>query len=339
VLRSEGLQPANPQSLRQAWRSHAWAVLTKLAVLGYCWSQSALQLGSLIAMLAASGAWKLGREATIRSTFILAPGLRAHAIVRHGLIFDSRFLPVTDVTSVAVIHLVTRGTVEIMEPSRAALMTPIGWLAREDHFEGPMAGRKFAVRSKGDPYTGLDVRVLWSLVRLAVEDVPQRFELDNDLVDLIERTLPRAQGGSANDAIEPMRAVLDALADREILERGGFDRVAPFDKLWGAIKPLAERFYVLPTLQEVSTSTGTSLRQLARDLGKLMGMTGLVGGWRDTTRRLRITLAVVGLSAPDTSIADVARAVGYGSVEAMARAFRDAELPVPGAVRAALCAD
>jgi len=42
------------------------------------------------------------------------------------------------------------------------------------------------------------------------------------------------------------------------------------------------------------------------------------------------------LSGPDSSVADVASAVGYGSPIAMARAFRDARLPAPSAVQAAV---
>jgi hypothetical protein len=40
------------------------------------------------------------------------------------------------------------------------------------------------------------------------------------------------------------------------------------------------------------------------------------------------------LSAPGATVADVARIVGYGSPIAMARAFRDADLPAPSVIQA-----
>jgi transcriptional regulator GlxA family with amidase domain len=44
-------------------------------------------------------------------------------------------------------------------------------------------------------------------------------------------------------------------------------------------------------------------------------------------------MSVVLLSADDASVTDVATAVGYGSVDAMSRAFRDAGLPPPSVVQ------
>jgi AraC-like DNA-binding protein len=42
------------------------------------------------------------------------------------------------------------------------------------------------------------------------------------------------------------------------------------------------------------------------------------------------------LSAPEATVVEVARLVGYGSPIAMARAFRDAKLPAPSVVQAEL---
>jgi AraC-like DNA-binding protein len=45
------------------------------------------------------------------------------------------------------------------------------------------------------------------------------------------------------------------------------------------------------------------------------------------------------LSAPGGTVAEVAKAVGYGSPIALARAFRDAKLPAPSTVQDAMCAE
>ena len=56
----------------------------------------------------------------------------------------------------------------------------------------------------------------------------------------------------------------------------------------------------------------------------------------DAMRVLRLRAAVLMLSAPGSTPSDVARTVGYGSLDAMGRAFRDAALPAPSVVQAAV---
>jgi AraC-like DNA-binding protein len=53
-------------------------------------------------------------------------------------------------------------------------------------------------------------------------------------------------------------------------------------------------------------------------------------------RVLRLRAAVLLLSAPEATPSDVARTVGYGSLDAMGRAFRDAHLPAPSVVQQAV---
>jgi AraC-like DNA-binding protein len=80
-----------------------------------------------------------------------------------------------------------------------------------------------------------------------------------------------------------------------------------------------------------------SQRQLGRDLGDLTRTFGLFGGgFRDAMRVLRLRAAVLLLSAPGGTPSDVARAIGYGSLDAMGRAFRDAQLPAPSVVQEAV---
>jgi AraC-like DNA-binding protein len=107
-----------------------------------------------------------------------------------------------------------------------------------------------------------------------------------------------------------------------------------FALLWRALRPMIERFYLTPTLQEVGDATGVSLRQVDRYVQEFVTSFALVGeGWRHATRHMRLKLAVLLLSADGASVADVARAVGYRSSDAMARAFRDADMPAPTAVQ------
>ena len=100
------------------------------------------------------------------------------------------------------------------------------------------------------------------------------------------------------------------------------------------VRPMVERFYLTGTLQELSDSAGVSARQLDRNVKEFLASFGLIGaGWRPATRYLRLKLSVMLLSAEGASITDVAKIVGYGSPDAMARAYRDAGLAAPSTVQ------
>jgi transcriptional regulator GlxA family with amidase domain len=98
---------------------------------------------------------------------------------------------------------------------------------------------------------------------------------------------------------------------------------------------MIERLYLAPTVAEVSTATGISVRQIDRSVAAFLARFGDIGGtgWRHVTRHMRLKLAVLLLSAEQVSIAEVAAVTGYGSSDAMARAFRDAGLPPPNKVK------
>src|SRR5207302_10226440 len=90
------------------------------------------------------------------------------------------------------------------------------------------------------------------------------------------------------------------------------------------------------SLKQIASLAGLSLRQLGRDLTELTRTFGLFGGgFRDAMRILRLRAAALLLSAPDATPNDVARVVGYSSLDAMGRAFRDARLPPPRLVHSA----
>jgi transcriptional regulator GlxA family with amidase domain len=100
------------------------------------------------------------------------------------------------------------------------------------------------------------------------------------------------------------------------------------------MRPLYQDLATSASLKQIAPLAGLSLRQIGRDLRELTQTFGLFGrGFRDAMRVLRLRAAVLLLSAPDSSPSDVARTVGYGSLDAMGRAFRDALLPAPRVVQ------
>jgi len=109
------------------------------------------------------------------------------------------------------------------------------------------------------------------------------------------------------------------------------------ERPWRAVRRLAERFALSATLGELGALAEVSGRQVDRfvsEFTRAFPMSG--GGWRAVTVHFRLKTAVLFLSAEDATIAEVAHAVGYGSADAMAKAFRDAGVPSPSTIREAL---
>jgi transcriptional regulator GlxA family with amidase domain len=109
-----------------------------------------------------------------------------------------------------------------------------------------------------------------------------------------------------------------------------------FRRLWSAMQPLYATYGATTSLKQIASSLGMSMRQVGRDAKDLAAAFGIGGGYRDALLVLRLRVAVLLLSAPDATVADVAKLVGYGSAIAMARAFRDAKLPAPSVIQTAL---
>ena len=114
------------------------------------------------------------------------------------------------------------------------------------------------------------------------------------------------------------------------------DEPERFRRLWEALRPLYETYGGTVSLKQLAASLDMSMRQVGRDAKELTHTFGFGNGFRDALLVLRLRVAVLLLAAPEASVAEVASLVGYGSPIAMARAFRDAQLPAPSAVQAAV---
>ena len=104
------------------------------------------------------------------------------------------------------------------------------------------------------------------------------------------------------------------------------DEPERYRRLWDALRPLYETYGGTVSLKQLAASLDMSMRQVGRDAKELAATFGFGSGYRDALLVLRLRVAVLLLSAPDSTVAEVATAVGYGSPIAMARAFRDAKL-------------
>lgn len=272
-------------------------------------------------------------DSTLRSSIFLERRFRAHLVHRDKLLYDSTYAPPSRRASPFVhVYATLRGAVAIA--GHTAVTGPVAFLLAETEFDRVQPGSR-TFRSYGEPGVIVELRV-------PAADVRRPIGLDHGPVEL-----PAA----AWDAYAAFEADPTGAALHELMNRlGDAGVVAPdlaasvverepdrFLRVWAVMQPLYGDLATSASLKQIATIAGLSLRQLGRDLGDLSRDFGLFGGgFRDAMRVLRLRAAVLLLSAPGGTPSEVAREVGYGSLDAMGRAFRDAKLPAPSIVQEAV---
>jgi len=264
-------------------------------------------------------------QSLLRSTIFLERRFRTHVVVRDQLLFDSLHAPAAKKGS-PFVHLYAqlRGSFQIDNgPITTGRQI---YVVAETEFERRTPGAR-TFRSWGNPAVIIEMRVPASDLRLPVG-------LEHGQVALPEAVW------AAYEALEasPTEALGGGGVRSADLRPGGVpDEPERFLRLWDVIRPLYEDLATSASLKQIAIIARLSLRQLGRDLGDLTRTFGLFGaGFRDAMRVLRLRAAVLLLSSPGATPSDVARAVGYGSLDAMGRAFRDAQLPAPSIVQDAV---
>jgi len=270
---------------------------------------------------------------TLRSTIFLERRFRAHLIVRDRLRFDSTYSPPARKES-AFVHLFAslEGTFEV--DGAAPVTGPHAYVLAETEFDRVQpASTKF--RSWGAPATIVEIRIPGADIRRPIGLAHGPLTLPPRVWDAYA-ALATAPGEQA------LHQLMVRLGEAGILSRDLTASVVEheperFVRLWAVLRPLYEDLATSTSLKQIAAITRLSLRQLGRDLGDLTRTFGLFGaGFRDAMRVLRLRTAVLLLSSPGCTPSDVARAVGYGSLDAMGRAFRDAQLPAPSVVQDAV---
>lgn len=262
-------------------------------------------------------------------------------VERAGLVFDTRFVPGAAESNgaMACLYIVLEGVWQA--EGREPFVGPTAFLLSEAQLEGSSGVRPFTFRAWGDPFVAVELRIStkYFLAKLGAEPTP--IALADSVWAAVRVATKKMHEKDDAPGRESVVDLVRALAETGVVRRTLVEQVllrSPgFERLWEAVRPIAERFYLNPSLQELSAESGVSTRQLTRDLTGFVGTIGLVKtGWRAATKRLRLKLAVLFLSAEGVSVTETARIVGYGSSDAMARAFRDAALPSPSDVQASL---
>src|SRR6185503_13787525 len=255
------------------------------------------------------------------STAFLERRLRVHMVKRDRLLFDTAYAPPAKSVSSSV-HLFAqlRGTFHVA--GAAPVTAPCAFVLAETEFDRVVRGA-LTFRSYGARCTIVEARV-------PAADLRRPAGLAHGQI-----ALPDAVW-AAYSALEDQRSAADVLS-RDLIASVVASEPERFQRLWSVMRPLYQNLATSASLKQIAALAGLSLRQLGRDLRDLTRTFGLFGtGFRDAMRVLRLRAAVLLLSAPDGSPSDVARTIGYGSLDAMGRAFRDAHLPAPSVVQEAV---
>jgi AraC-like DNA-binding protein len=282
--------------------------------------------------------------AELRVVLCLDAKISLYAVRRDRMAYDSRFIPPSSSThgTGSVVYLLLRGTLVWQNPHESFVGPHLLVLPRA-LLDGSAGVRQRTFHNYGEP---LDVCTVFfdadppaETIERIVPPLAAWEELQRSFEALV-------QSSHRSDRASAARAILDTLVDVRALPgscvMGGTATKQPsngvLSRTWAAFADTWSGG-ALPSLTEMAERTATSTRQVQRDLGAMADALSLpFRGWRATLLSWRITLAVTLLGAPRTTVGEVAARVGYGSTAAMARAFRDAGVPPPTEIRAALLA-
>ncbi len=270
---------------------------------------------------------------TLRSTVFLERRLRAHLVARDRLLYDSAYAaPSKKSSSFVHLYATLQGAFSI-DGGKPVEGRSAHVLAESEFDRVVASARKF--RSYGAPGVIVELRV-------PAPDLLRPVGLDHGqltLPDSVWEAYANLERNPTEPALHQLIVRLGAagILSADLTASVVTEEPERFIRLWTVLKPLYEDLATSTSLKQIATIAKLSLRQLGRDLGEVTRTFGLYGGgFRDAMRVLRLRAAVLLLSAPDGTPSDVARAVGYGSLDAMGRAFRDASLPAPSTVQDAV---
>ncbi len=276
-------------------------------------------------MLVATSEVRIGAGG-VRSALLLERAVRGTVIVRDQLAFDTRFAAASAGKPERAGHVFLLVEGRLVHEG-GAHDAPVAFVMADEEIErvGP---RTRTFRTDGPRVTVIQLRVDEKLLRAPVglAHGPVAVTAWEQARGLVAAPTSPAALASLLRALEPLVAPI-AIVEEEP-ER--------LRRLWAAIEPLYHEYGATMSIKQIASALGLSLRQVGRDAKELASTFGLGDGYRDAMIVLRLRMAALLLSAPGGTVAEVARLVGYGSAIAMARAFRDAKLPPPSTVQAAL---
>lgn len=288
-------------------------------------------------MLLARGDVSLGKG-SLRWTVGLGPRLWCSAYTQRGLVVDTRLIAPTSEPpreSACVYVILAGALVSHASHAEARWDSPAALILSGEQLDGAHGKRHFTYSAIGEPLSVVELNLWTKDLLVQPQEMPPTVVVDEAILGSV-----RDLHTSADDVVESsIERLLRYFGDRGVISPSAVESMlrpssTTASLLWRAFRPMAERLYLTPTLQEVGDLTGLSTRMLERYIQEFVGDFGLAGGsWRASTRYLRLRLAAILLTAEDATVNEVALRVGYRSPDAMARAFRDAGMLTPSEIQ------
>ncbi|HEY5948883.1 MAG TPA: hypothetical protein VIV40_25505 [Kofleriaceae bacterium] len=284
-------------------------------------------------MLVATSEVRIG-AAGMRSTLVFERAVRGTVVRRNALAFDTKYAAAASGKPEPVGHLFLLCAGRWLGERGESLQAPVGFLLADDEIER-LHAKSPRFRTDGERVDVVQLRIANESLRASIGMANGPLSIPTRCWDAIAALVADAPRGDA----AMLARVIDELASANIVT-GSItqtviaDEPERFRRLWAALEPLYSTYGATTSLKQLASSLGMSMRQVGRDAKELSAAFGIGGGYRDALLMLRLRVAVLLLSAPEATVADVAKLVGYGSPIAMARAFRDAKLPSPSVIQA-----
>lgn len=286
-------------------------------------------------MLVATSELGIGRAA-MRSTLLFERAIRGTVVRRESLAFDTKYAAAASGKSEPVGHVFLMPTGRWVFDTGEVLHGPLAFVLADHEIERP-GPRTRTYRTDGPRVDVVQLRIAAPHLLAPIGLAHGPLALSPPCWDAIAELVRAAPGGDARllarvvEALAAARVVSGAITSTLVGEEP-----ERFRRLWAVLAPLYTTYGATTSLKQIASSLGMSMRQVGRDAKEMSAAFGIGGGYRDALLMLRLRVAVLLLSAPDGTVADVARLVGYGSPIALARAFRDAKLPAPSVIQAAV---
>ncbi|MFO0664754.1 MAG: hypothetical protein U0174_12435 [Polyangiaceae bacterium] len=286
-------------------------------------------------------------QAFFRTHVAVDRGLRVFAAERRGVTFRTRFVPASRAPkrNVVVLWFIVSGWAawegqnEVAGNRRRAHGKTLVLLS-ESAFDGAEGKREFQLVSSGQPFVGIEVRLPGTLAMGDASRGPVVLTASEAAWAAVERYIARVLVPGRTTSAAFVLELLGELAKEGLVKPEAANLVVTDEDprmthIWDATAEAYERFDTRPTLKRVADACDMSLRNLSRFIDLAYNDLLLPSaGWREMSTNLRLMIAILFLSCPSLSIAQVADAVGYGHAQAMANAFKRAGVPAPRDIQA-----
>jgi AraC-like DNA-binding protein len=275
-------------------------------------------------------------DVTFRSQIAFERAYRVHAVMRTGTVWDTRFAPndymgggrfVLSVLLDGWAHWHSGGLGTRRGPSAYLLsIQPAG----SDR-------RTSSARSLGgNLYRAVDLIVTGSPSEPPLDEVLEAVELPESVYDAARAIVASAPEDGLEAAVNVFLDRVGAAVPRvRGLTSIPLEEESPFiRRIWDAFAACDLSVSPFPSMQDLMDHSGLSLSHFSRQLKAVLDEFRVDWeGWRGLTNDARIRWVLVLLSNPGLSIADVARAAGYSSTDALDATLRRMNLPPPTEVR------